>query len=86
LPLHLPLVGRVEEPRTGLAFDLLAGSGTGSPEPAAIITGHACWLITIDIAEADDTADGHGQAAVYSRPRVHQVKLPGSATSPMIAA
>ena len=54
LRLHLPLVGRAEEPQTGLAFDFLAGSGTGSPEPATIITGHACGLITIDIAEADD--------------------------------
>jgi hypothetical protein len=54
LRLHLPLVGRAEEPRTGLAFDFLAGSGTGSFEPAAIITGHASGLITIDIAEADD--------------------------------
>jgi hypothetical protein len=51
---HLPLVGRAEEPHTGLAFDFLAGSGTGFPEPAEIITGHASGLITIDIAEADD--------------------------------
>lgn len=54
LRLHLPLVGRTEEAETGLAFDFLAGSGTGSLDPTEIITGHARGLITIDIAEADD--------------------------------
>jgi zinc-ribbon domain/Putative zinc-binding metallo-peptidase len=54
LRLDLPLVGRAEDPETGLAFDFLAGSGRGSPEPADIITGHVLGLITIDIAEADD--------------------------------
>lgn len=54
--LRLPLIGRNEDPRTGLAFDFLAGGGSSSPAPAEIVTGHHHGLITIDIAEADDAA------------------------------
>jgi hypothetical protein len=54
LRLQLPLVSRADDPRTGLGFDFLSGSGRNSPQATEIITGHACGLITIDIAEADD--------------------------------
>lgn len=54
LRLQLPLVGRLEEPQTGLAFDFLAGAASGSAGRSGIITGHDHGLITIDIAEADD--------------------------------
>lgn len=54
LRLDLALVSKAEDPETGLAFDFLGGSGSGSPESVEIITGHARGLITIDIAEADD--------------------------------
>jgi hypothetical protein len=50
----LPLVGRAEAPQTGLAFDFLAGPGSGFPKAAEIVTGHERGLITIDLAEADD--------------------------------
>lgn len=33
LRLRLPLVGRAEAPQTGLAFDFLAGPGSGFPKP-----------------------------------------------------
>jgi hypothetical protein len=55
LRLQLPLIGKAEDPQTGLAFAFLAGSGGNLPGPAAIITGHAFGLITVNIAEADDT-------------------------------
>ncbi|GAB88437.1 zinc-binding metallopeptidase family protein [Gordonia rhizosphera] len=46
--LGLPLVGRSDDPATGLAFDLLS-SATQS-----VITGHDNGLITLDLAEGDD--------------------------------
>lgn len=52
--LRLQMVGRGENPETGLAFDFLSGSGRGSWEHVEVVTGHARGLITIDIAEADD--------------------------------
>jgi len=47
LELGLPVVGRHER-HGGLAFDLL------NPRGAAVTTGHADGLITLDLAEADD--------------------------------
>ncbi|MGB3770780.1 MAG: putative zinc-binding metallopeptidase [Rhodococcus sp. (in: high G+C Gram-positive bacteria)] len=46
--LHLPIIGRDDDPETGLAFDLL------SSENRNVITGHANGLITLDLAESDD--------------------------------
>lgn len=55
LRLGLPLVGRAEEPETGLAFDFLADSDSSDAlDPVEIITGHVRGLITINIDEADD--------------------------------
>jgi hypothetical protein len=52
LKLRLPLTTRSEEPEGGLAFDFLASS---SPGDAPVLTGHASGLITINLAEADDS-------------------------------
>jgi len=46
--LNLPIVGRAEDPRYGLAFDLL------SSEHDKVLTGHANGVITLDLAEGDD--------------------------------
>ncbi|WP_232839419.1 MULTISPECIES: zinc-binding metallopeptidase family protein [Nocardia] len=46
--LGLPLVGRDENPNTGLAFDLL------SSKIDKVFTGHQNGVITLDLAEADD--------------------------------
>jgi hypothetical protein len=46
--LHLPIVGRAEDPTYGLAFDLL------SSENEKVLTGHANGVITLDLAEGDD--------------------------------
>ena len=46
--LHLPIVGRAEDPEYGLAFDLL------SSERQKVLTGHANGVITLDLAEGDD--------------------------------
>ena len=46
--LHLPIVGRDEDPELGLAFDLL------SSESQKVFTGHANGVITLDLAEGDD--------------------------------
>ena len=48
LDLGLPLVPRREDPRRGLAFDLL--SSTWAP----VVTGHQDGLITLDLAESDN--------------------------------
>lgn len=51
LGLRLPVQARVgEDPRRGLAFDLLRAA----PGGPAVITGHADGVITLDIEEADD--------------------------------
>jgi hypothetical protein len=49
LRLGLPVISKLDDPATGLAFDFLAAS----PE-APVVTGHDNGLITINIAEADD--------------------------------
>jgi hypothetical protein len=46
--LGLPVAGRDETTRTGLAFDLLSSVAT------KVVTGHDDGVITIDLAEADD--------------------------------
>jgi hypothetical protein len=52
--LDLPLVSKVENAESGLAFDFLADCGATSPDAPQVMTGHAGGLITINIAEADD--------------------------------
>jgi len=52
LKLQLPLTDRTEDPEGGLAFDFLAPP---QPHSAPIMTGHASGLITISLAEADDS-------------------------------
>jgi hypothetical protein len=53
LRLRLPLRTKVEDPENGLAFDFLAQPPDGAPEP--VMTGHDNGLITINLAEADDS-------------------------------
>ena len=54
LKLRLPLITRLEDPEQGLAFDFLAPAPGGEPaEP--VLTGHSSGLITISVAEADDS-------------------------------
>ena len=50
--LGLPMPNRVDDPKRGLAFDLLAES----PDPTAprVMTGHDEGLVTVALAEADD--------------------------------
>jgi hypothetical protein len=50
LALGLPVASREEEPVLGLAFEFLADDPAGS-----VMTGHAAGVITINIAEADDS-------------------------------
>ncbi|MEE4025282.1 putative zinc-binding metallopeptidase [Gordonia sp. PKS22-38] len=46
--LGLPIIGRDENPTTGLAFDLLSSA------QQSVTTGHANGVITLDLAEGDD--------------------------------
>ncbi len=55
LLLRLPLKNRVEDPERGLAFEFLADNPPDSPKPGPVLTGHADGIITINIAEADDS-------------------------------
>lgn len=50
--LRLPLDGRTEDPERGLSFDLLADPAVGQK----VYTGHDDGLITINVAEADDSS------------------------------
>jgi hypothetical protein len=54
LKLRLPLTTRPEDP-DGLAFDFLAVPLTSSHASAPVMTGHSGGLITISLAEADDS-------------------------------
>jgi hypothetical protein len=54
LKLRLPLTTRTEDPR-GLAFDLIAVHDGHAAGPASVMTGHSGGLITINLAEADDS-------------------------------
>jgi hypothetical protein len=53
LKLRLPLATKTEDP-DGLAFDFIAAPDLHSAAPP-VITGHASGLITINLAEADDS-------------------------------
>src|SRR5258705_1627837 len=55
LKLRLPLKTRIEEPETGLAFDFMASPPQGAPASEAVMTGHDSGVITINLAEADDS-------------------------------
>jgi len=46
--LAIPIVSRHQDPRSGLAFDLLS-SATGP-----VTTGHSSGIVTLDLAESDD--------------------------------
>ena len=46
--LGLPIVGRDEDPESGLCFDLLSSNN------GPVITGHDEGVITVDLAESDD--------------------------------
>jgi len=52
LKLRLPLTTRAEDLGGGLAFDFLAPPPPGAPP---VMTGHASGLVTINLAEADDS-------------------------------
>jgi hypothetical protein len=52
LKLRLPLSTKSEDPERGLAFDFLAQI---EPDATPVLTGHASGLITISLAEADDS-------------------------------
>lgn len=60
--LNLPIVGRDVDPDRGLAFELLEGPSSADefndsqPYESPIFTGHVAGVITINIAEADDSA------------------------------
>ena len=51
LRLYLPHPTRMEDPEGGLAFDFLQSKKEGPP----VMTGHANGLITLSLAEADDS-------------------------------
>jgi hypothetical protein len=51
LRLGLPLPDRAQDPKGGLAYDILADPTDGSPH---VLTGHDEGLITLALAEADD--------------------------------
>ena len=56
LKLRLPLQTKLEDPEHGLAFDFLAAPPPNSaPPPNPVMTGHDNGLITINLAEADDS-------------------------------
>ena len=48
IDLKLPIVNRDEDPKYGLAFDLM------SSQPENVVTGHHNGVITLDLAEGDD--------------------------------
>jgi hypothetical protein len=54
LKLHLPLATKQEDPN-GLAFDFLATPLDPSKQSGPVMTGHDNGLITISLAEADDS-------------------------------
>jgi hypothetical protein len=55
LRLQLPLKTKLEDSDHGLAFDFLAVPPNGAPPDEPIMTGHMNGLITINLAEADDS-------------------------------
>ena len=61
--LKLPLVTRVENPETGLAFDFLAEPPHG--DAPRVLTGHDNGLITISLKEADDAEREKRRVAMH---------------------
>lgn len=57
----LPLVGKVEDEETGLAFDLLEDM----PATPHVVTGHDSGVITLNIVEADDAVREQTRAAMH---------------------
>lgn len=55
LKLRLPLRTKLENPQSGLAFDFLASPLPGATAIEPVMTGHNNGLITINLAEADDS-------------------------------
>jgi hypothetical protein len=55
LRLRLPLSTRTEDPN-GLAFDFLSGPASAFMGDSPVMTGHDRGLITLDLAEADDSS------------------------------
>jgi len=55
LKLRLPLTTKLEDPERGLAFDFLAAPPPNSAPSEPVLTGHDSGLITINLAEADDS-------------------------------
>ncbi len=53
LALNLPIVGRDDDPASGLSFEFRADPA--EPEAPRVFTGHADGVITVNIAEADDS-------------------------------
>jgi hypothetical protein len=51
MDLGCPLVGKHEDPERGLAYQFLSATGSGE----GVLTGHDNGLITVNLAEADDT-------------------------------
>ncbi len=54
LRLNLPISTKAEDPKQGLAFELLAELPEGTPGSAPVMTGHDHGVITLNMAEADD--------------------------------
>ncbi|OSP56680.1 putative zinc-binding metallopeptidase [Pseudoruegeria sp. SK021] len=52
---RLPHPTRVEDPKTGLAFDFLADTVGKDGKAKQVMTGHADGLITLNLAEGDDS-------------------------------
>ena len=61
MELGLPLPSRTDDPEHGLAFEFLADPEPGGPP---LLTGHADGVITINIAEADDSERERRRAAM----------------------
>jgi hypothetical protein len=52
MALKLPIVSKVDDAKTGVAFEFLADPA--DPNAPKVLTGHADGVITVNIAEADD--------------------------------
>ena len=61
---RLPLADRAEDPRAGLAFDFIADAVDSRGNFTPVMTGHADGMITINIAEADDSERERRRAAI----------------------
>jgi len=54
LSLHLPVVGKTDDPIQGLEFRFLSDIVTVNGDRSRVLTGHDNGIITINVAEADD--------------------------------